>query len=81
MEFWVLQCQHHGICLTEDLISTKAQRFAESFGIPDDMIAFSQRWLHKFQQRHKLHAVRIHGESGSAVMAALEAALPELKSL
>ena len=40
--FWVLQCKHHGVALTTDIIRTEYQRFAKSFDIPEDMIAFSQ---------------------------------------
>uniref|UniRef100_A0AAV1T7J4 HTH CENPB-type domain-containing protein n=1 Tax=Peronospora matthiolae TaxID=2874970 RepID=A0AAV1T7J4_9STRA len=74
--FWVLQCQHRGVALTGDLIRAKAQTFAGSMGVSEENINFSHGWLHKFQQRHKLRAVRIHGESGSADMGALEEALP-----
>ena len=71
--FWV-QCQHRGVILTGDLIFAKAQRFAESLGIPDDAIKFSNGW-----QRHKLRA--IHGESGLIDVEALNEALPELKTV
>ena len=79
--FWILQCQHRGVALAGELIRTKAQRFVDSFGISTDDVNFSQGWLYKFQQRHKLHAVRIHGESGSADMRALEAAMPDLRAV
>uniref|UniRef100_A0AAV1TDU0 HTH CENPB-type domain-containing protein n=1 Tax=Peronospora matthiolae TaxID=2874970 RepID=A0AAV1TDU0_9STRA len=79
--FWVLQCQHRGVALTGDLIRAKAQTFAGSMGVSEENISFSHGWLHKFQQRHKLRAVRIHGESGSADMGALEEALPHLKAV
>uniref|UniRef100_A0AAV1TK74 HTH CENPB-type domain-containing protein n=1 Tax=Peronospora matthiolae TaxID=2874970 RepID=A0AAV1TK74_9STRA len=79
--FWVLQCQHRGFALTGDLIRAKAQTFAGSMGVSEKNISFSHGWLHKFQQRHKLRAVRIHGESGSADMGALEEALPHLKAV
>uniref|UniRef100_A0AAV1VI55 HTH CENPB-type domain-containing protein n=1 Tax=Peronospora matthiolae TaxID=2874970 RepID=A0AAV1VI55_9STRA len=48
--------------------------------IPDGSIKFSYGWLYKFQQRQKIRAIRNHGESGSAVVAGLEAALPELQA-
>lgn len=79
--FWVLQCQHRGVALTGDLIRAKAQTFAGSMGVSEENIRFSNGWLHKFQQRHKLRAVRIHGESGSADMGALEEGLPHLKAV
>uniref|UniRef100_A0AAV1T968 HTH CENPB-type domain-containing protein n=1 Tax=Peronospora matthiolae TaxID=2874970 RepID=A0AAV1T968_9STRA len=79
--FWVLQCQHRGVALTGDLIRAKAQTFAGSMGVSEENISFSHGWLHKFQQRHKLRAVRIHGESGSADMGALEEALPHIKAV
>ena len=71
--FWV-QCQHRGVILTGNLIFAKAQRFAESLGIPDDAIKFSNGW-----QRHKLRA--IHGESGLIDVEALNEALPQLKTV
>ena len=73
--FWV-QCQHRKVILTGDMICAKAQRFAESLGIPDDAIKFSNGW-----QRHKLCAIRIHGESGSIYAEAENEALPELKAV
>uniref|UniRef100_A0AAV1T6D4 HTH CENPB-type domain-containing protein n=1 Tax=Peronospora matthiolae TaxID=2874970 RepID=A0AAV1T6D4_9STRA len=47
---------------------------------PDGSTKFAHGWLYKFQQRHNLRAVRIHGESSSANVAGLEAALPELQA-
>ena len=79
--FWVLQCQHRGVALTGDLIRAKAQTFAGSMSVSEENIRSSNGWLHKFQQRHKLRAVRIHGESGSADMGALEEGLPHLKAV
>uniref|UniRef100_A0AAV1UP45 HTH CENPB-type domain-containing protein n=1 Tax=Peronospora matthiolae TaxID=2874970 RepID=A0AAV1UP45_9STRA len=79
--FWVLQCQHRGVALTGHLIRAKAQTFSGSMGVSEENISFSHGWLHKFQQRHKLRAVRIHGDSGSANMGALEEALPHLKAV
>ena len=49
--------------------------------VSEENIRFLNGWLHKFQQRHKLRAVRIHGESGSADMGALEEGLPHLKAV
>uniref|UniRef100_A0AAV1U8Y9 HTH CENPB-type domain-containing protein n=1 Tax=Peronospora matthiolae TaxID=2874970 RepID=A0AAV1U8Y9_9STRA len=46
--------------------------------IPDGSIKFAHGWLYEFQQRHRLRAVR--GESGSADVAGLEAALQELQA-
>uniref|UniRef100_A0AAV1VL89 HTH CENPB-type domain-containing protein n=1 Tax=Peronospora matthiolae TaxID=2874970 RepID=A0AAV1VL89_9STRA len=43
-------------------------------------IKFAHGWLYKFQQCHKLRAVRILGEGGSADVDGLEAALPELQA-
>uniref|UniRef100_A0AAV1TRP8 HTH CENPB-type domain-containing protein n=1 Tax=Peronospora matthiolae TaxID=2874970 RepID=A0AAV1TRP8_9STRA len=77
---WILQCQHRGVALTRDLIRAKAASFATSMDIPDGSIKFTHGWIYKFRQRHKLRAVRIHGESGSADVAGLEAALPELQA-
>uniref|UniRef100_A0AAV1ULE3 HTH CENPB-type domain-containing protein n=1 Tax=Peronospora matthiolae TaxID=2874970 RepID=A0AAV1ULE3_9STRA len=77
---WILQCQHRGVALTGDLIRAKTASFATSMDIPDGSIKFAHGWLYKFQQRHKLRAVRIHGESGSVDVSGLEAALPELQS-
>uniref|UniRef100_A0AAV1U2V9 HTH CENPB-type domain-containing protein n=1 Tax=Peronospora matthiolae TaxID=2874970 RepID=A0AAV1U2V9_9STRA len=76
---WILQCQHRGVALTRDLIRAKATSFATSMDIPDGSIKVAHGWLYKFQQRHKLRAVRIYGESGPADVAGLEAALPELQ--
>uniref|UniRef100_A0AAV1TQD4 HTH CENPB-type domain-containing protein n=1 Tax=Peronospora matthiolae TaxID=2874970 RepID=A0AAV1TQD4_9STRA len=77
---WILQCQHRGVALSGDLTCAKAARFAASMDIPDGSIKFAYGWLYKFQQRHKLRAVRIHGESDSADVAGIEAALPELQA-
>uniref|UniRef100_A0AAV1U134 Uncharacterized protein n=1 Tax=Peronospora matthiolae TaxID=2874970 RepID=A0AAV1U134_9STRA len=48
--------------------------------IPDGSIKFAHGWLYNLQQCHKLRAVRIHGESSSADVAGLKAALPELQA-
>lgn len=78
--FWVLQCQNRKVALSGDLIRNKAERFARSFGVTDNILGFSQGWLQKFQQRHKLRSLRIHGESGSTDMDAMESALPHLQA-
>ena len=81
LALWVLQCQLRGVIITGDLICVKALRLAQSLGTPDDAITFSHGWLQKFQQCHKLRAIRIHGESGSVDLEALNKALPDLKKV
>ena len=76
---WILQCQYRRVALSSELIKVKARKFAKDLGIDEDQCDFSNGWLFRFQQRHKLRSFKLHGESGSANMAALEAALPDLQ--
>lgn len=76
---WIVQCQFRRVAISCDIIKVKARKFAKDLGIDDDQIEFSNGWLFKFQQRHKLRSFKLHGEGGSVDLSALEAALPDLK--
>ena len=59
----------------------KGRRYSVTIKYPDDDIKLYHVWLQKSQQRHKLLAIRIHGESGLGDMKSLYEALPELKTV
>ena len=78
---WVLQCQSRNVAVNGLLIKAKAEAFAARLNITADSAKFSNGWLQHFQERHKLRSFRIHGESGSADIEAIELALPDLQEL
>lgn len=77
----ILQCQGRKVPINSAVIRVKGRNFARDLNIPDDAIKFSNGWLHKFQQRHKMKAFKIYGESGSTNSHVIEAALPDLRAL
>ena len=77
---WILQCQYRRVALSSELIKIKARTFAKDLAIDEDHMEFSNGWLFRFQKRHRLHSFKLHGEGGSVHLAALEEALPDLKT-
>jgi len=76
---WVLQCEHKGIRLSGDLIKAKAKKFADMLKIPEnEQLNFSNGWLQSFQERYTLKHFKLHGESGSADIDAINVSLPDI---
>ena len=78
---WILQRQQNRVILTWQLIQKKTKDFAEQLKISEDQRpSFSDGWLEKFLDRHHLQTIVLSGESGSADIAAIEAALPDIQA-
>lgn len=78
---WIIQRQENRVILTWNLVQAKARDFANQLKLPEDKRpSFSDGWLEKFLDRHGLRTVVMSGESGSADVSAIEAALPELRA-
>ena len=76
---WVLQCEHRAIRLNGDMIKAKGKRLSDLMNIPEnDQPEFSNGWLQAFQERHNFHHFKLHGESGSADVAAIILNLPDI---
>jgi hypothetical protein len=79
---WILQRQGNGVIMTWSLIQAKARVFADQLNLSESQRpTFSDGWLEKFLERHGLRTVKMSGESGSADVAAIEAALPDLQAI
>jgi hypothetical protein len=78
---WILQRQENRVCLTWSLIQAKAKNFADQLGLSEsERPGFSDGWLHKFLERHGLRTIVMSGESGSADVTAMIAALPHIRA-
>lgn len=76
---WIIRCQENSVTLSWQMIQKKAQRFSKMLKIPEEQrISFSDGWLEKFLARYGLRNVECQGEAGSADIAAIESAMPEL---
>ena len=76
---WVLQCQSNRVLLSGRMIKMEAIRISTLQEIPTgECLAFSNGWLSSFTARHSFRQFKLHGESGSADIAAIEAHLPGL---
>ena len=79
---WIIQRQENRVILTWNLVQAKARDFADQLKLPEDQRpSFSDGWLQKFLDRHGLRTVVMSGESGSADVAAINTALPELRAV
>ena len=54
MQLWVEQVIGSKIFLTEEIIKEKAKFFAQALGLQDNMLKFSNGWVHKFKKRNNL---------------------------
>ena len=77
---WVLNFQNSGQ-LNGEALKAKAAEIASHLYPGETTLAFSSGWLHKFKKRHGIQQVVVHGESGSADIAAIKEVLPELRQL
>jgi hypothetical protein len=78
---WILQRQENRVALSWQLIQRKAEDFSDRLNLsPEQRPTFSDGWLEKFLDRHGLKTIVLSGESGSADVAAIEAALPDIQS-
>ena len=78
---WILQHQESRVILTWSLIQAKARYFSDQLKLSEGQCpTFSDGCLEKFLSLHGLRTVEMSGESGSADIAAIEAALPDLRS-
>jgi len=71
MNLWVENVMTGGVILTDLLIKEKAKFFANAFNIQEDELVFSNGWLDRFKKRNNIRQHRMHGESGSALIASL----------
>src|ERR1051325_8640546 len=82
---WIHGSKHYvtasGVILTDLLIKEKARIFAEAFNIQENELVFSNGWLQKFKKHNNIHRFRIHGESGSALLASLSKKRAKLHQL
>lgn len=75
---WIFQCQNRRIMLSGELIKQKARIFADLMQLGNAAPEFSNGWLFKFQARHQLKSLKLHGEAGSADMIAITEQLPSI---
>jgi hypothetical protein len=63
------------------MLHTKAARFLQELHPDAPDMAFSQGWLEKFKDRHKIKSFRRFGESGMLDMEAVGTALPNIHAI
>ncbi|QRW02257.1 DDE superfamily endonuclease [Ceratobasidium sp. AG-Ba] len=70
---WVIQTLHSPRArITGEMICEKAREFCRLMGIPDDALAFSNGWLHRFKIRMGLAHYLFYGEAASAPIERLQ---------
>ncbi|KAJ8651404.1 hypothetical protein O0I10_013052, partial [Lichtheimia ornata] len=81
LALWVENAQQHDIPISGNLIRTVAVKFSDKLDIPENQrIKFSNGWQHRFQDRYGVKMNRVHGESGSADTAAVEANIDDIRN-
>ncbi len=78
LKHWFLE-QQDKVNLNGDMLRAKAARFLQELHPDAPEMAFSQGWLEKFKDRHKIKSFRCFGESGALDMEAIGAALPDIR--
>ncbi|KAI1006831.1 hypothetical protein K3495_g1385 [Podosphaera aphanis] len=75
--------QRKGIAMTGELIKERGRRFLALFELPAGSLKFSNGWLSKFQERHRLSRSYFLRESDYSNIGALEEATssPEQKNI
>jgi DDE superfamily endonuclease/Tc5 transposase DNA-binding domain len=76
---WVIDQEHKKICLSIELIKTKAKQFAKELNC-GTQLKFSNGWYESFARRNGFKGYKSHGESGDAQMTGIEDQLIALKS-
>ncbi|QRV77582.1 tigger transposable element derived-like protein [Ceratobasidium sp. AG-Ba] len=70
---WVIQTLHSPRAqITGEMIREKAREFCVLMGVPDNALAFSNGWLHRFKVRMGLAHYFFHGEAASAPIERLQ---------
>jgi hypothetical protein len=77
---WFLE-QHDKVNLNGDMLHAKAARFLQELHLDAPKMAFSQGWLEKFKDRHKIKSFRRFGESGTLDMEAVGTTLPNIRAV
>jgi hypothetical protein len=77
---WFLE-QQDKVNLNGDMLRAKVARFLQELHPNVPEMAFSQGWLEKFKDRHKIKSFRCFGESGALYMEAVGVALPDIRAV
>ncbi len=77
---WFLE-QQDKVNLNGDMLHVKAAHFLQELHPDAPEMAFSQGWLEKFKDRHRVKSFRCFGESGTLDMEAFGVALPDIRAV
>ena len=61
---WFLQMQHKKVVVSNEMLVEKARKFGAALKIEN--FQYSNGWIIKFKQRHKISMKKIHGEAGAS---------------
>ncbi len=77
---WFLE-QQDKVNLNGGVLRAKAACFLQELHPDAPEMTFSQGWLEKFKDRHRIKSFRRFGESGALDMEAVGAALPNIRAV
>ncbi|KAH9102922.1 hypothetical protein AeMF1_020617 [Aphanomyces euteiches] len=77
---WINACENLSLpIVTQSVLREKAKQLADED--QDQIMAISNGWIEKFQQRHGLKSRRVYGEAGSVDPATIEEGKPLLQKV
>ena len=78
---WCLGAMNDGVIITDQILSEKANVFAEKLGIGNEEFKKSSGWVTAFKNRHGIRQFKLHGEADSAPLDILPNARSDLQRL
>ena len=69
------------VILSNAILIEKAKEIANGLGVPEETLAFSSGWLHRFKKRNGIQVWKLQGEASSADINVITEALPLLKNM